>query len=1107
MAATGTETEKQPKPTKPPKQKRTWRRRLLWLAAGLVILLALAPLTLALPFVRNIVADKASVALGRKVTIEKSFAYWGHGIDLEGVTIASPEGFDGPLATIAKVHVDVDVIGFATGPGAAVVQIDQPHITLRRLGDRRNTEGLGGSPEAKQAGARSDAEPKAAEPADEKTLPRLQLVVHGGRVEAIGFGGNEPATLADLELAFEMGGRLGTRVVFDCLLKNAGIGGIDAPISARVEADALGHGPMKVTVPKLDLVRLGALVEGMTGVLLAGGQLSFTADGELQGDDRLAGTARLEGQSLDVVLPGKYRISLAKVDGKAEFKGADGTTAATLALTCERVAVREDRAPAAFGSNDPLAPGFDEPLIKLEAEAAFSEQEFQLTKADLTAGRTAHAQLMQPIALKFEPVLHGTGQVRLDVDLGLLARLESMVPSLGKIRGGVVAATARLNPKDTLDVSLGIGVDNLKLAVGEPGSAPLHEPRIVVRGRWRQLEGERSQLDLYDLKSNIASTTGTSAKTPFQVRMGPDGPRMSGPLGMTLDLGRLSQAAPQLLSLAPGERYAGTVTVSGTAVSEGEDAKLDAGLTTRGLRLPGGHGGGDIRARIVGLMNEDKIRFALSDLTGAGLGGGVEIIFVEDQKEMRLDQIHAGINLDLGGARGLLGHYMGLKPGGTIAGTVNLELDSSPAGDGLDFEGKTTVQNLVYQAEPTSAAMRQSQVELEYDIEYGRATKRLQADLLRLRLAGLLADLGDSSMTTSEGDTYVDARARLTGDAGQLAGTLRAFMGPGYADLEGSGAISGNLTVVGNPAEGGKDLSARGNVQLGNWTTSGLRTEGTQPTLARTQLTAPQQLTLETGVNGGQAKVELGVMPGPEAKPMTLRLNVEKLDTSTMLVDKGPGRYMAFLLPSLMPPEANVPVLSGLLTATADLRAADIAEPLLLNTLTGNAKISMTEGAIKDSTFFKAAGGKDAGKLGMLLKVVPVVGEVFKSMSRALAFSTLESEVNIGNRVVDVVRTALVGRYVVMHVKGKVNFDQRCDLVTHVRVEGSAGATVAKVLPDRTIPFRVKGTLSAPQTQPDIDTSKILGGQLSPDRIKEGIGDVIKGKNPLDKIKLPNPFK
>jgi hypothetical protein len=195
------------------------------------------------------------------------------------------------------------------------------------------------------------------------------------------------------------------------------------------------------------------------------------------------------------------------------------------------------------------------------------------------------------------------------------------------------------------------------------------------------------------------------------------------------------------------------------------------------------------------------------------------------------------------------------------------------------------------------------------------------------------------------------------------------------------------------------------------------------------------------------------------------------------------------------------------LTAKADLRAGDISAPLLMDTLAGNARISMTEGSIKDSTFFKAAGGKDASKLGALLKVVPVVGEVFKSMSRALVFTTLESEVNIGNRMVDVVRTALVGRYVVMHIKGKVDFDQRCDLLTHVRLEGSAGTTVSKVLPDRTIPFKVRGPLSDPQTQPDIDASKILGGQLNPDRVKEGIEDVIKGKNPLDKIKLPNPFK
>ena len=410
MSATGTETQQQPDAAKPAKRKGKWRRRLLWLAVGLVILVALAPLALALPFVRDFVAKKASAAMGRKVTIEKSFAYWGHGIDLEGVTIASPDGFDGPLATVQKVHVDLDVIGFATGPGAASVQVDKPHITLRKLGERRNTEGLGGAAETKPDGTPKDSTPADKQAADDSTMPRIKLVVRAGRVEAIGFGGNEPATLDDLDVAFEMGGRLGTQVELDCLLKRAGIGGIDAPIAAKVETDALGRGPMKVSVPKLDLARLGALVEGLTGVHLASGQLSLTADGELQGDDRLAGTARLEGQSLDAVLPGKFRISLAKIDGTAEFTGAEGTTTGTLALTCERVAVQEDRTAEALNTGASAPRGFEEPLIKLEAEAAFGEHEFKLTKADLRAGRTARAQLMQPIALAFEPRLHGTAR-------------------------------------------------------------------------------------------------------------------------------------------------------------------------------------------------------------------------------------------------------------------------------------------------------------------------------------------------------------------------------------------------------------------------------------------------------------------------------------------------------------------------------------------------------------------------------------------------------------------------------------------------------------------------------------------------------------------------
>src|SRR6187401_3473195 len=71
-------------PAAPPRRRR-WGRRLLLLALVLVLLVALSPLALSLPFVRNLVAEKASAAVGKTVRIERASAFWGKGIDLGGV--------------------------------------------------------------------------------------------------------------------------------------------------------------------------------------------------------------------------------------------------------------------------------------------------------------------------------------------------------------------------------------------------------------------------------------------------------------------------------------------------------------------------------------------------------------------------------------------------------------------------------------------------------------------------------------------------------------------------------------------------------------------------------------------------------------------------------------------------------------------------------------------------------------------------------------------------------------------------------------------------------------------------------------------------------------
>ena len=126
-----------------PKKKRRWGRRLGILLVFLVVLVFASPHALAIPFVRDKIAEAASDALGRRVTIERTYAFWFKGIDVRGITVHSPDGFAEPLLTVDRVHVDLDLISLVRGTPDASVVIDAPRITfLQDAEGHSNLEGL-----------------------------------------------------------------------------------------------------------------------------------------------------------------------------------------------------------------------------------------------------------------------------------------------------------------------------------------------------------------------------------------------------------------------------------------------------------------------------------------------------------------------------------------------------------------------------------------------------------------------------------------------------------------------------------------------------------------------------------------------------------------------------------------------------------------------------------------------------------------------------------------------------------------------------------------------------------------------------------------------------
>ena len=258
-----------PRPTGRPR--RRWLRRSLWALGILLLLVVLSPLALALGPVRGLIAARAGEALGRRVEIGSAGGFWGKGFDLEDVTIHSPPGFDGPLATVQKIHVDVDVLGLLGGGLEASVRIVAPHVTFRRnAAGHGNADGLFEGEE--------EAEPREASAG----TADLELVVIGGRLEAPP-SGEAPGAVVD---KIQVTGRLtptGVKsLVFEATALEARRGGGDAKIRLDASVDAGDTGSAALRVEPMDLTRLAPLVEAPTGFSDLAGFLSLTAETRVQ---------------------------------------------------------------------------------------------------------------------------------------------------------------------------------------------------------------------------------------------------------------------------------------------------------------------------------------------------------------------------------------------------------------------------------------------------------------------------------------------------------------------------------------------------------------------------------------------------------------------------------------------------------------------------------------------------------------------------------------------------------------------------------------------------------------------------------------------------------
>ncbi|MDF1700955.1 MAG: AsmA-like C-terminal region-containing protein, partial [Planctomycetota bacterium] len=492
----------------------------------------------------------------------------------------------------------------------------------------------------------------------------------------------------------------------------------------------------------------------------------------------------------------------------------------------------------------------------------------------------------------------------------------------------------------------------------------------------------------------------------------------------------------------------------------------------------------------------------VTDLAGMGLSGELSARLRAGPDGSALDNVEGQINLDLQAARSWLGALAGLDPQARLAGVARSRVRLAGEDAGQRLDASVQITNLAYQSAPGAARLQEPRVNVRANAWLAPEGGRHRADELKITAAAITID-GSGSTYVASPDTDMDLAIQLAGDAAKLAPTLAALLGEGYEDLRGEGRLSGRFRATGSADDDAASLLVDGNAVLGSWSTRGLEVGDLKATLARTSAEEPLSLGLTSKLNKGRLFSQGAMTLGTPQYPWKGQLDLSDVDTSGVVTSQGFGRLLAFALPALLPAGANVPVLSGLLTARIEAEAPSLEDPAMLDGLTGRGRVSMTQGSIKNSTLF--GGGSGGGQLGKIIQglklAVPEAGRVLESATKALTFSSLESKFRIAQRVVHVDRAKLSGTSLDVDLQGTVQFDKRVALASKLVLLGSAGKKVAKVLPGGAIPLRIGGTLASPQVRPDVDMGKLLAGAVGDP------GDLLDRLKKKGLPKIKNPFK
>ena len=660
---------------------------------------------------------------------------------------------------------------------------------------------------------------------------------------------------------------------------------------------------------------------------------------------------------------------------------------------------------------------------------------------------------------------------------------------------------------DQAAFDMALTIKNLSASGFSNRDAGLSEPAMSVRGKIvRSANGDLAfGSPAAPLTITGRSLSGTVSGSVRDLASDAAKADVKAHIGIVLSptLGRLLGAIS-----SPDDDLRGTVAIDASATGTGGAVELLLSGSMKDALIGGASGEAPFREPAItfdaaGSWAGKAKRLTLSkgSVASGAVSAQVKPGFVVDMVAHTSATGQAIVDADLAAARPMLGVFWKLAPDASLAGKLVSKVTISSNGDAMTVGGKTTITALHYVGgrdplQPAAAptTFDEPSVAVEHDLTLGAAGEgSMRLDKVTLSASVLSASAG-GSMRGSGDARVLDLTVKLDADASKLAERLRTFMGAGYEDTTGDGRITGQVLLSGPTANHMRDLKIDATLAYQRFSSGGLTAESGNIRLVRPNPATPLVLTMTSTINRGTVRVDGTCDLGRGESPWSSKVAIKGLDTSPLLTNRGAGRYLALVMPAIVPAEATSNVLSGLLDADLDLKSLATDQPRLAQTLSGPGSVRMTQGSVKDSTIFSSLAGDGAGKgIAALVKLAPGIGHEFQNLSKALLFQSLSSTFTLGNRKIDLHPVELQSQSANLKFSGSVDFDGGMNLAIPLQLGGDAGKAIEPYIPNRTIPLKVSGKAGSLHVTPDLSPESFVTGGLL-DKGKDVLEGLFGGK-------------